>query len=177
MRALSQLPGVGWYAHQEALSLSVTRTIITLPHLPSRLDGMTIVFLTDMHCGPTTSPAYLQKVIDKTNRLRPDLVALGGDYVFKFPKYIPLIADVLSQLKAPLGVYAVFGNHDHWINVNALREAFSAAGIVDLTNSGRWLTTAGSRIRIAGVGDLWEDHQDLLTALEDARDTDTVILL
>ena len=55
----------------------------------------------------------------------------------------------------------------------ALREA----GIADVTNTGHWLRTSGSRLRIAGIGDLWEGKQDLGRALDGATSEDTAILL
>ena len=69
------------------------------------------------------------------------------------------------------------GNHDHWVDVAAVRTMLTQAGIVDLTNRGTWLRCNGSRLRVAGVGDLWEDRQDLNSALEGTRENEAAVLL
>lgn len=164
-------------ARQEAASLSVTRNVVEIPHLPSSFEGMTVAFLTDFHCGPLTSQTFLERAVMETNRLKPDVTLLGGDYVTRGTAYIGPIVEVLRKLAAPLGSFGVLGNHDYWDDPHAMRLALKEAGIVDLTNSGRWISVDGSRIRVAGVGDLWEDRQDLSGALSGAGEDDAVILL
>jgi predicted MPP superfamily phosphohydrolase len=175
--AFGRLPKIMSRTSEEARTLSVTRTVIKLPQLPSSFEGMTFAFLTDLHCSPLTPPTFLETVIDETLRLKPDLVLLGGDYITHGTMYLRPVGDLLSRLKSPLGVYSVLGNHDHWVDVRAVRAALAQAGIVDLTNSGAWLRHDGSRIRIAGVGDLWEDRQDLHAALDGTKENEVAILL
>ncbi len=175
--ALGRLPNLMSRTSQEARSLSVTRTTVRLPHLPTSFEGMTIAFLSDLHCSYLTPPAFLHEVIDETMRLKPELILLGGDYITHGTMYLRPLGDLLSRLRAPYGVYSVMGNHDYWVDVGAVRAALSQAGIVDLTNSGAWLRYDGSRIRIAGVGDLWEDRQDLHAALDGTKENEVAILL
>ncbi len=177
LQMLVRLPWVTDRAKEEAHSISVTRTVIELRRLPPAFDGMTIAFLTDLHCSRITPPSFLARVVDETNRLKPDLILLGGDYVTRGAKYAQPVAEVLRQLAAPLGCYGVLGNHDCRYDPEAIRQALKQAGIVDVTNSGHWLALDGSRIRIAGVGDLWEDEQDLGAALSGTRANDVAILL
>lgn len=177
IEALNRLPIMTAGARQEAASLSVTRNVVEIPHLPSSFEGMTVAFLTDFHCGPLTSQTFLERAVMETNRLKPDVTLLGGDYVTRGTAYIGPIVEVLRKLAAPLGSFGVLGNHDYWDDPHAMRLALKEAGIVDLTNSGRWISVDGSRIRVAGVGDLWEDRQDLSGALSGAGEDDAVILL
>jgi uncharacterized protein len=175
--ALSRLLMVTRRTGGEARTLSVTQTTIELPQLPSPFEGMIIAFLSDLHCSRLTPPTFLEGVVDETLRLKPDLILLGGDYITHGTKYLRPVGDLLSRLSAPFGVYSVMGNHDHWVDVGAVRKALTRAGIMDLTNSGTWLRLDGSRIRIAGVGDLWEDRQDLGAALDGTKENDVAILL
>lgn len=175
--ALTRLPYVATQARQEARSLCVEHPVIRVPQLPPAFDGITIAFLTDLHCSHLTPPDFLQSVVDETNRLRPDLVLLGGDYITAGTRYIRPVTALVAKLEAPFGVYSVLGNHDYWVDAASVRAALAAAGVVDITNSGRWLTHKGSRIRLAGIGDLWEDDQDLHSALDGTREQDVAILL
>jgi predicted MPP superfamily phosphohydrolase len=175
--ALVRLPFVATLAIKEAKSLTLEYPVIKLPHLPSAFDGITIAFLTDLHCSRLTPPQFLQTVVAETNRLKPDLVVLGGDYITHGTQYLRQVSGLLAQLKAPLGVFSVLGNHDYWVDAASVRAALAAAGIVDITNTGRWLSLNGNRIRLAGVGDFWEDYQDLHAALDGTREQDVAILL
>lgn len=163
--------------HGEAKSISIARNDIALPQLPAVFDGLTIAFLSDLHCGEQTTPAFLERVVDETNRLKPDLILLGGDYVTEGTEHIRPVGKLLSRLHAPLGTYGVLGNHDFYADATAVRTALKRAGVVVVDNSGRWLTRGDSRLRIAGVGDLWEDVPDLSAALAGAGPNDAVILL
>ncbi len=175
-KAVLELPLVG-AGVREARQIEVTENSIALRGLPPAFDGVRAAFLTDLHAGPLTPPAFLEKVVHATNRLKPDLVLLGGDYINRGTEYVRPLAQVLGRLKAPLGLYGVLGNHDHVDNPAAVRAGLKQAGVIEVTNAGRWVSVDGSRIRIAGVGDLWWDRQDLDAALEGATEDDAVILL
>ena len=177
VRALNWVPFVLDGLRAEARRITVTRQTIEIARLPSAIDGLTLAFLTDWHCSPHSPPEFLARVVAETNRLRPDLILLGGDYVTRGVSYIGPVQQVLRPLHAPLGVYSVLGNHDYWDDPEAILTALKEIGIADVTNSGRWLTRGGSRLRIAGVGDLWEDKPDLHAALAGVKENETSILL
>jgi len=161
----------------EERRVAVTQATLKLRQWSSAFDGLTIAFLTDLHCSPWTPPDFLAQVIAQTNQLKPDVILLGGDYVTQNTNYVPAVVEVLSALKAPSGVYFVLGNHDHRAAPELIRNALTKIGFVDVDNSGQWLTCGDARLRIAGVGDLRRDHQDLRAALSDATEQDAVILL
>ncbi len=177
VKGFALLPVVTRQAREEARSIDVTQTNIELRQWPAAMDGLRVAFLSDFHASPETPCAFLERVVDETNRLQPDLILLGGDYVTLGTRYIVPVAQVLGKLKAPLGIYSVMGNHDYVAGIASIRAALKQVGIVDVTNSGRWLRVDGSRVRIAGVGDLWHDRQDLDAALAGVTDSDPVILL
>jgi predicted MPP superfamily phosphohydrolase len=171
------------YPFLEAKWCRVVRRTIALPNLPPPFRGTTVALLADVHHGPFVPLAYIRHVVAMTNALKPDIVALAGDFVHRHDSYIAPAIDELGNLKGALGQFAVRGNHDNqdyhgMRNFRPLsRAALAEARIPDLYNTGAWLERSGARMRICGIGDLWTDHQDLETALGDATENDAVLLL
>ena len=170
------IAGIG-YSALEACWIQISNEVIRVPRLPSAFSNLRIAFLVDIHHGPFTSLAYVNSVVTLANNLNPDLILLGGDYVHRDRHYIAPCFQALRKLNAPLGVYGVLGNHDHWESAPETRKAMQDSEIVELTNEGIWLSQKGQRLRLAGVGDLWEDTQDLTKALGDTHSSETSILL
>ena len=170
------LGGFG-YTLLEAGWLRVVRRSVRVPRLPRPFQGTTVALLSDIHHGPFTGVDYVKGIVERTNSLSPDLVMLAGDYVHRSGRYIRPCFQALSQLSSRWGVFGVMGNHDYWEGDEESRNAMARAGIVELRNTGTWLQYAGARLRLAGVGDLWTDRQDLDAALGDAVDNDTALLL
>lgn len=157
--------------------IEVKKFRLRFPHLPGTWKGTRVVFLTDIHHGPFFDNKRLIAVVDQVNRLRPDLVLLGGDYVHRSPRFIEPCFRALARLQARHGVFGVLGNHDHWESATRTRLAMQAAGIRILDNQGYWLAKKTQRIRICGVGDMWEDKQRLQAALGGAGKMDFVVLV
>ena len=93
--------------------LEVKEYTFESPDLPPEFDGIRAVFVTDIHHGPYYSQTQVGKVVDLVNRLEPDLVLLGGDYVYHDTRYEATCFQELARLEAPLGCFAVLGNHDY----------------------------------------------------------------
>jgi hypothetical protein len=148
-----------------------------VPRLPEAFAGITVALLSDVHHGPFVPLAYVEHVVALTRALGPDLVCLAGDYVHRGSRFIDPCWEVLAGLGARLGCWAVLGNHDHWEGAPATRLALRRAGMPELRNGGEWLRRQGARLRIAGLGDLMEDEQDLSAALGDATREDVVLLM
>jgi uncharacterized protein len=171
------------YPFLEAKWCRVARHTITLPNLPQPFHGTTIAVLTDVHHGPFVPLAYVKHIVAMTNALKPDIVALVGDFVHRHPRYIMPGIEELGRLKAVLGRFAVRGNHDNcnYHSSEDMRQisqdALAQANLPDLNNSGIWLERKRARLRICGIGDLWTDHQDLDAAVADATERDAVLLL
>lgn len=179
--------GVGIYPFLEAKWCRVVRRTLALPNLPPPFRGTKVALLADVHHGPFVPLAYVRHVVEMTNALKPDIVALAGDYVTRHHSYIAPGIEELGKLEAVLGRFAVRGNHDnrsyhdHGNGTQDFRllsrSALAEAKIPDLNNTGIWLERRGARLRICGVGDLWTDRQDVKSALGDAGDEDAVLLL
>lgn len=166
--------GLGSYASLVAPEiLHVRRYSYAIKDLPSALDGLRIVHVSDTHYGPFVSMSYLNEVFSRANALDPDLVVLTGDHVHYTPESVEPGILALGRLKGRLGTVAVMGNHEHWEGADYCREQFQKAGIPLLDNSRLYLTTdgltrepkVGASLCLAGVGDLWEDVVDFDRAL------------
>jgi predicted MPP superfamily phosphohydrolase len=175
--AAGLLAAGGGYSLLEAGWLRLTRVTVLVPCLPRPFAGKTVALLADIHHGRHTGLAYVRRMVQMTNGAAPDLIALVGDYVHGDARYIAPCFEALRELRAPLGVYAVLGNHDRWANGLQTRQAIAAAGITNLTNTGVWVQVDGARMRVAGVGDLWTESQDLAAALGDTAPNETCLLL
>lgn len=155
-----------------------TKTIrIADNDIPAVFDQVRIVFLTDIHHGPFFSKSRLRRLVQTVNRLRPDLILLGGDYVHRSPEYIEPCFQELSLLQATYGIYGVLGNHDHWEDPILTRESMQKAGIQNLDNKGIWIEKNGQRIRLGGVGDFLYDTPDIRPALSGLQSDDFLILV
>jgi predicted MPP superfamily phosphohydrolase len=167
----------GAYPLLEAKWCRLTRVSVGLPNLPAPFEGTTIAFLSDVHHGPFVPRAYVRSIVEMTNRLKPDIVAIGGDYCHHGARFIAPVLEDLGGLRARMGRVAVLGNHDHNDGLRESLDGLAGAGIPLLRNSGTWLEKGGSRLRIGGVGDLWTDRQDVRSAIGDATGRDAVIVL
>jgi len=168
---------LGAYALVEPYWLRVRQVTIADADVPAGFDGLRIAFLADIHCGPYFSPERVADVVELTNSLRPDLILLGGDYVHAGPQYIAKCFAELEELHAPLGVYGVLGNHDHWQGPWTVRREMDRLGFGQLDNRALWIQRGTSRIKLGGVGDVWEDVQTPQPTVHDVGEGDFVILV
>jgi predicted MPP superfamily phosphohydrolase len=157
--------GVGaWSFFAESRWFEVTRRQVGIKGLSPGLDGLRIVQLSDIHHGQWMSLAWVRQIIDATNALAPDVVALTGDYVYHGLEYVRPVAMELARLRARVGVVGVMGNHDWWENGDVAKWAFAKEGIPLIDNARMFVTPhrclvkeAREGLCLAGVGDLWED--------------------
>lgn len=161
-----------------AYCCTVNRQDITLHGLSPAFEGFRIALLSDIHHSPWISTDYIRDVVTLTNSLRPNLIALTGDFIDRGREWVPGCMRELSRLRAPSGVFGVLGNHDHYERAAAtVREGLARAGIVDLTNAGHSLYRGGESLRIGGTGDYWREKQKLDRPLAGVRQPQSVVLL
>ena len=143
VRWLTQLPG------NQVFDLAIHEKAIPLEHLDPALDGFSIAHLSDLHMSGRIDKEYFQLVVERTNALRPDLIAITGD-LFDARECLDWIADTLGRLQAPCGVYYILGNHDLRVDRYAPRRWLAEHGLIDL--GGRWttLSVADRPIVLAG---------------------------
>lgn len=168
------------YGFWEAAHVRVSRHTVAVPNLPSAFVGKTVAVLADLHHGPFVGLDFIREVVRLTNALAPDLVALVGDYAHKGSDahiQLPPCLEALSALSAPLGVFAVPGNHDMQKGGAVYRELVAATPLTDLTNRNRPVSLGGDRLWLAGVDDLWWGTPDLDRALDGVPAGAAVVLL
>jgi len=163
---------VSYGRHIEPTWLEVNHCSIPVAGLPAPFANFRIVQLSDFHCSREVTPAYLHEAVALAQAENADLVVLTGDFVHKGFKYVEHVAEVLSQLSAPFGVYAVLGNHDFSVRNalgfrrykhlhRAVDTALTRHGIRVLHNETIPLERDGSVLYLAGVEDLWSRACDL----------------
>jgi len=148
------LAGLAAEGLREPTALDITRPVLPVKGLPDAFDGFRIAFLADIHYGPNTDRAFIERTVSAANSAKPDLILLGGDYVYSKKDYVAPCAECVKKLNAPHGVFFVLGNHDHWQGSWPIRKAMRGVAL-ELVNKGAWLRRGAARIMLAGVDDLW----------------------
>lgn len=171
----------GWAArltHRLRLDgrLEVSERSITLPRWRGGA-SLRVVFASDFHAGPTTHPALLDEACHAIEALRPDIVLLGGDFVSYHGRHVDPLARRLACIEAPLGKYAVLGNHDLLADDEYLVAQLADAGIRVLVNESVRLDGPHAGLVLCGVDDPVQGDMDARTAFRDVTDDDAALLL
>lgn len=149
----------------------VRHATIALSDWPEGAAPVTVALLADIHMESAAMDAQrLGRIVAQVNALRPDLIALAGDFVAgsgeeEAVRAAPLLTAALSRLKAPLGTVAVLGNHDHWTDPPRVRAALARAGILVLDNA----AIARGPLAIGGVDDPFTGHARVATTVDAMR--------
>jgi uncharacterized protein len=142
----------------EPQGLVVTRYALTPPRWPAG-HKLTITVIADLHAGgPDMRLKHVRRIVDTANALRSDLVVLLGDYIATYPFAIAKVPDPewaaeLARLDAPLGKFAILGNHDWWHDLEGVRSALAGVKIPLFENNAVLLGAPGRRFWLAGIGD------------------------
>ena len=186
------MPSTAAYAAMEAANgLEITDYRPVPRNWPER-QRLSITVIADLHAGgPNMGIERVRQVVDAGIALGSDLVVILGDY-FATHRFVTervphdAWAAELARLKAPLGVYAILGNHDWWYDIAGVRRALQAVRIPVLENDAVLLGEPGAKFWLAGLGDqlaYWigpnqfEGVDDLPGTLARVRSDDPVILL
>jgi uncharacterized protein len=168
--------GVPTYAWSEAHRFGISRHSFKLPRLERDLR---VAHLSDLHFGRWHREPAIRRWVDATLAQNPDLIVLTGDLLDGRTSIEQLEAFTteLARLRAPLGVFATWGNHDYGLHRSGL-EVFGAM----LEKVGiRVLTNEGAQVRpdlyLAGVDDYWNGDVDVARAIRDAKPTGATLLL
>ncbi|HXV77227.1 MAG TPA: metallophosphoesterase [Candidatus Polarisedimenticolaceae bacterium] len=164
------VPGIGIpYSGLLGRQLVLSEATIALAGLPAAFERMRILLITDIHAGPFVDPPTLDELFERLCRLEPDLILIGGDVSSSSIREIDRSRAAFERLAAPLGVWAVLGNHDHYTGrPAAVIERLASYGIRTLSNRSVALLRDGERLSLAGVDDLLMGKADLDAALDDA---------
>ena len=175
----------------EPQSLVVTRYALNPPGWPAGC-RLSITVIADLHAGgPDMMLPHVRQVVDTANLLRSDLVVLLGDYIatYSFANARipdPVWAAELARIDAPLGTWAILGNHDWWHDLVGVRRALDDVQIPVLENKAVMLNANGQRFWLAGIGDQlayrlghgrFRGVDDLPGTLAQVRTDDPVLLM
>lgn len=154
---------------------------VPIARLPRALDGFTIVQLSDLHTGMTIDRAFVERVVDQTNRLSPDLIALTGDLVDGKVEDLRDAVAPLGQLRARHGVFAVTGNHEYYAGADAWIAEITRLGARYLRNQRVAIGDGAASFDLAGVDDHsasgWPGHGEDLPAALAGRDPSRALVL
>lgn len=163
-------------AVKEPNTLEVTRHAVPLSGLRAPLR---VVQLTDLHRSWCVPESFIARIVERTNRLKPDLVLLTGDFVTRTAEYAKSCADCLAKLRSPLGLYGVLGNHDYsadnfrgWSEVAEYLSV--TARVTMLINSSELLDNG---LRLVGVDDALMGRPDCDLAFADVRPGEPVLTM
>jgi len=131
-----------------------------------------IGFASDFHAGPTTHPAVFDALLDALRAERPDVLLLGGDYVSFDAANVAGLARFLAAAAqaAPLGTYAVLGNHDVWNGRGVIEDALRDAGVHVLVNRAAGLPAPFGAVSVCGIDDPWTGAPSAVDAFAGAGD-------
>jgi uncharacterized protein len=171
----------GWPARlSERLGFGhVVRTVehhIALSGDATGAPPLTVAFASDFHAGVTTDPKVLQRACEVLKLAKPDVLLLGGDFVSLDARHIDWLAPLLGQIPAPLGRFAVLGNHDYWNGAGHVIRGLEAAGIEVLTNRNLRLPPPFQHIWICGLDDFLSGTPDARAALAGADGARIVLM-
>lgn len=170
-----------WAFWWEPASLHNETHELAIPSWPQACEALKVAVLSDLHVGsPFNDLNHLKTTIDLTLKAKPDLILLAGDYVthgipggqFVSPQES---AAHLARLSAPLGVFAVLGNHDWWYDGPGTMSAFQHVGIQVLEDSAVPIQSGTCQFWLAGISDFMEGAHDVPLALSQIPEDATIL--
>ncbi|KZE55362.1 phosphoesterase [Brevibacillus parabrevis] len=183
MKWLGGLIGVGLAAGTygyawERTWLQIERMTLRLPRLPDAFDGRKLVQFSDVHLGHFFKPEQLQGIVDLIMREQPDIICFTGDIVDEETRPFFAAIPILAQLQAPMGKFAVMGNHDYRAGQqHGIRQGWVSAGFEVLDNRNVAIRQKTDILYIAGIDDALNGVPDLPKALIGIPEGSSVILL
>src|SRR5260221_1993664 len=172
-----------WSFLIEPNRLIVHEETIQIDNWPTELSGLRIALIADIHTGaPFINDQKLQDIVERTNALNPDLIVLLGDYMspnsWHSHRVEPEVtAAALKNLKAPLGVYSVLGNHDWWYNGDKVRRAFEQNDIRVLDDEVVEVKWHDRSFWLVGLADFWTRPQHINQGVAKGPEEATIIRL
>lgn len=152
----------------EAQAYRVRRIKIKNIKIPRSFKDFKIVFISDIHYGRFFRAKRLIRVVNRINKLDPDIIIIGGDYLDisvkskkDVSKYLDKEFEALRKLKAKMGIFTVLGNHDYYNRRNALVNEIKLSSIKLLKNTKEFINIGEDRIELIGIDDLIEGNPEV----------------
>lgn len=138
------------FAFMEARQPMVEQVIIATPKLPTGRDRLRLVQISDLHLGCMMDQARVARIIKMVGDQRPDILLATGDIVDGYIPHRDHTAEKLAKIQAPLGKFAVIGNHEHYVGIEASLDFLKRAGFTVLRQQ---LATPAGLVNLVGVDD------------------------
>ena len=154
----------------------VKNVYINIPKSGGVRDSLKIAMMSDLHIGEVINRKYVERYVELCNAQHPDLVVLVGDlidYEVRFAEK-ERVEEVLRQLKAPLGVYAVNGNHEYRANIHAKEKWLRTTGAILLKDS---VIMPDSSFYVVGRDDRTNKNRQPLQSLMNGIDPGKPIII
>jgi predicted MPP superfamily phosphohydrolase len=136
----------------ERQDVEVVRQRVRLARLPKAFDGFHIAQLSDIHISPFTTADYIGRCVRTTNELKPDIIALTGDYIAWDTEQQGEVVRTLAGLRAPFGVFGCLGNHEEESGTEeSITRLFTAQGIHILRQARAPIVLRGETLNLIGI--------------------------
>ena len=129
---------------------------VKLPGLPLERDGLVLVQISDLHLGNLLGSKWLSRLADQVNELRPDMIVAVGDVVDGNIRRVEPMVPILKRFRAPLGTWAVTGNHEFYAGLDLSVQLLSESGFTVLRDCSVEIAPG---LVLAGVDDLTAREQ------------------
>lgn len=170
-----------WYARYfEPKQLEISRHIIEHSAIPKKFHNVKIVQFSDTHVGHHFTLEQLKKIVDEINALKPDLLFFTGDLMDEPNKYAATnhLIPILKRLEAPLGKFAIYGNHDHGgYGSEIYKNLMNQTGFTLLMNTSEEIYVEEAKITIVGLDDVMLGRPNFEQAFKDVDPSSYTILL
>jgi predicted MPP superfamily phosphohydrolase len=168
----------GGYAWQgEPNWLEITRRELSLKELPSAFAGTRLVHFSDVHLGFNKDARDLARLTKHIKEEKPDVICFTGDIVDSYAEDLIDSVSILAELEAPLGKYAILGNHDYK-NTELLTRLLTDSGFRVLRNQSYLIKQGGAVMAMAGLDDMLHGKPDPEAAIQGIPDgTFTVLMM
>jgi uncharacterized protein len=144
--------GVMYGFAAERLRYEVRRVEIPIPNLPTQLDGMEIVQLSDIHLSGYMTRESVRRAVDMANEVGADLAVVTGDLITGMHDSLEDCVAEVRRLRAPLGVYGCNGNHEIYARAEDRAERlYEQAGMKMLRHDNALISYKGAELNLIGV--------------------------
>jgi uncharacterized protein len=167
--ATGAVAGYGKFIERHAVEVVRLEMSVGIP------EPLTIAFVSDFHFDPLYETEYLTRVLAILSESSPDMILYGGDFLSSTTDRFDELLDILRTANAPLGTYAVLGNHDQWINANVVSTGLASCGITVLRNQSLPLARREQWF-LTGLESYWSGAPNTLS-IENTRSDARHILL
>ena len=136
----------------------IIRLELSFPDLPPGLDGLRLVQISDVHAGPLVHPGQVQRWARLAQGERPELLVITGDMVDSLPLEAGIVADAFRDFRAPLGRYAILGNHDYFTDPRPIWRTLEGIGVQFLENRHALVPRKSGTLALVGLQDPMARH-------------------